>query len=83
MSAVLKLAVPPTLGEEIKQDCVRILKKALIMAEAGEVESVLMICKRTDDTWSDEHSGTLKTSEAIGYLEICKQRWISQYLDKP
>ena len=76
----IKLATRPPISQQIKDDCVDILRKALAKAEAGDMETVLVICKNDDGTWSDEHSGTMRMGEAIGYLEIIKQEWINRYL---
>jgi hypothetical protein len=73
-------AAKPTVAEDIKQQCIDLLRKALQEAEAGEVVSAFVILKRPDHTWSDERSGTMDFPDAIGRLEIVKQSWIRHYL---
>jgi hypothetical protein len=78
--SVLSLVTKPPPSEEIRRDVCRILREALVKAEAGEVAEAIVILKWTDGNWSDERSATVSMSEAVGKLEIVKQAWIASYL---
>ena len=71
-----------TLPEQSRADVVDILRRALNKAEAGEVETVLVIMKHPDQTWSDERSIAMDFPEAIGRLEIVQHAWMTQYLSQ-
>ena len=77
----LSIAAKPTLAHDIRQRIVEDLKEVLLkLAEAGEIESSVIIFKRMGDGWSDRRSGSLNFPDSIGRLEIVKQAWIAEYL---
>ena len=76
----LSIAAKPTLAQGIRQRIVEDLKEVLKLAEAGEIESSVIIFKRMGDGWSDRLSGLLHFPDSIGRLEIVKQAWIAEYL---
>jgi len=78
----IKLVPPVSAKEEARQSVIKLLRKTLEEAEAGQLQSVVMIIESVDGTWADRASETIKFSEAIGRLEITKQEWIAQYLKK-
>ena len=80
MTQPIALVTKPTVAEEIKVEVLRILREALAKAEAGDVESCIVILRHPGGSWSDERSGLLKMAEAIGHIEIVKQSWITSYL---
>lgn len=80
MSRVVSLVAPPTALEEIRESVLRLLRKTLAEAEAGEIDQVVIIARATDGTWVDRVSDTDTASELIGRLEITKQEWIIRYL---
>ena len=79
MSSPLSLVVPPTASDEVRESVVKLLKETLADAEAGKIDTVIMILGHPDTEWSDRVSGTNRFSEAVGRLEITKQEWIAQY----
>lgn len=80
MTSPVALVSKPTVAGSIKSVVVDLLKEALVKAEAGEIESVIIILKRPDGTWHDDRSGCIGMVDAIGHLEIIKQAWINVYL---
>lgn len=82
MSEVAKLVPKPTAAEEDRLHVVKMLKEALAKAEAGEVDSALVILHHPDGFWRDERSGVRNFPEWIGRLEVIKQAWISGYLSE-
>ena len=79
-SSVLSVVGKPSVSDEIKSECANILRRALALAEAGDLTAVLVIVKHAGDTWSDERSGAMNFPDAVGRLEIVKQAWINSYL---
>ena len=80
MAGPISLVTKPSADEEVRESVVRLLREALAQAEAGEVDTVLMILGHPDETWSDIASETVSFSHAVGRLEILKQKWIAKYL---
>ena len=76
---VVQLVSTPSAAEKAKQDCVKILRNQLNSAESGEMESVIVICRRPDSRWSFEHSQSTNFMADIGIVEIVKQRMIDTY----
>jgi hypothetical protein len=76
---IVKLALKPTLPDEIKAAALDLIRQVLADVEAGNVTTVLVIAARPDGTWSREWSGTMEMAEMIGRLEITKQEWIAAY----
>ena len=70
-----------TVGDEVKADCIKTLKDALVLAESGEIDVVVMILGRVDGMWHTKTSETMRLSETIGRLEILKQEWIAKLLE--
>lgn len=66
--------------EQMRANCVRVLKEALAQAEAGELESILIISRRVDDRWRYEYTGVKRMTETIGQLTIVRHAWITEYL---
>ena len=83
MNEPLALVPKPKASDEVRESVVRLLRKSLEEAEAGDIVSVIMIFRNADGEWTDRCSDTEKFSEDIGRLEITKQRWIAQYLSNP
>lgn len=77
---VVSLVNKATADEEVKESVIRLLRETLEQAEAGEVDSILMIVGSPSGEWLDKASETVKFSETIGRLEISKQEWINRYL---
>jgi hypothetical protein len=80
VSNVVGLVAPPTAADEIRESVLRLLRKTLAEAEAGEIDQVVIIARCVDGDWIDRISDTDKASELIGRLEITKQEWINRYL---
>lgn len=78
--SVVELARKPTASEEAKADCINILRKALALAESGDMTTLIIIAQRPDNSWSDERSTAVNFPDAIGRLEIVKQSWITSYI---
>lgn len=76
----IALVPTPTAAEKYKKACVEILRERLAQAEAGDIESLVLIVKHADGTWSDDRSGVDGFPEAIGRLEITKHAWITAFL---
>lgn len=76
---IVQLVSTPSVAEKAKQECVEILKNQLKSAESGEMESVIVICRRPDSKWSFEHSQSTNFMADIGIVEIVKQRMIDLY----
>lgn len=77
----ITLVTDPTTDEIVKESVVRLLKDALAMAEAGRVDSLIVILGHPDETWTDMAAETGKFSQAVGRLEILKVKWINRYLE--
>jgi hypothetical protein len=56
------------------------LREALAEVEAGRVETVLVILKHPDGSWTDKRSLCMNFPEAIGRLTISIQAWINGYI---
>lgn len=76
---MIKLVTPPTISDEIKEGVVKLARKVLEDAEAGNCLALLVIAERPDGTWSREWSGTENFSISIGRLMISIHEWIAQY----
>jgi hypothetical protein len=76
----IKLVPGPTAKDDVRESVLRLLRKTLEEAEAGQVQSLTMIIEAPNGEWINRCSDTVKFSEAIGRLEITKQEWIDQYL---
>lgn len=76
----VKLVPKTPIDQEVQKQTIAVLKEALADAERGEIHSCILLLKRDDGHWSDLNSGTMMFSDAIGKLEIIKQRWIRDYL---
>lgn len=75
----MKLATAPTASEEARRDTIDILQRLLAEAEAGEIESIIIIAKRVDGFWFHEQSSVTAFPDAIGRLEIVKASWIEKF----
>jgi len=82
MTTPVKLVAKPTADEEVRKSVVALLKDVLVHAEAGEIDTVLLIAHYVDGAWSNACSDTNRYSETIGRLEIAKHEWIANYLRK-
>ena len=80
MTQPVALVPKPKASDEVRESVIRLLRKSLDEAEAGEIVSAIMILRRADGEWIDRASTTERFSEDIGRLEITKQKWIAQYL---
>jgi hypothetical protein len=80
VSNVIGLVAKPTAEDDVRESVIRLLRKTLEEAEAGEVDSLVMIVGCPNGEWSDRASETVKFSEAIGRLEITKQDWIARFM---
>lgn len=80
MSTPVTLVPKAKTTDDVRESVVRLLRDSLAQAEAGDVDTVIIILSHPDGEWSDRCSDTEKLSEAIGRLEITKQEWVSQYL---
>lgn len=80
MSAPIQLVTKPKVEDEVRESVLRALRQTLEQAEAGEIDTVIMILGHPDGEWSDRCTSTTKLSEAIGRIEITKQEWIAEYL---
>lgn len=76
----IQLVTPPTIDQTIKADIIRILKDALVDAEAGEISSIMVIFECTDGRWGQENSGTPSMTQTVGRLEIAKAKMNTGYL---
>lgn len=82
MTDILHLVTPAKASDEVRESVIRLLRKTLDEAEAGDIDSIAMIIAAPNGEWIDRFSDTVKFSEAIGRLEITKQEWISRYLEE-
>lgn len=80
LMSVVSLAPKPTVDDQIKRGVVELLRELLADAEAGKIESLLVIGNCVGSGWFDRRSGTLAFAETVGQLEVVKQTWISSYL---
>jgi len=80
MTEVVSLVIKPTVDDEIRQDIIGMLKRALEQAEAGEIDTVFMIVIRPDGTWNDRCGGLTRYGQTIGCIETIKQKMIHNYL---
>lgn len=79
----LRIAPIPTADEEIRAKVVAMLEEALEQAKRGEIDELFMILKHPGtDEWSDRATETQHFSEWIGKLEVTKQTWILQFLQR-
>lgn len=82
MGASVTLVTKPTAAEEVRESVIRLLRKTLDEAEAGQIETVIIIGRAPDGEWINRASETNHFSDAIGRLEITKAEWIAQYLEQ-
>lgn len=69
--------------EEIKERVVDILQEYLEKAKAGEIEGLIIIAKRPDETWQHRYSGVMQFTDMIGKLEVIQQDLIEAYRNEP
>ena len=79
MNDAIRLTPKPTAQEKHRREVIDDLKRALVEAEAGEVEASIIILKRCDGYRTDHRSGVDGFAESIGRLEIIKAAWIADY----
>lgn len=65
---------------ECKADVLGLLEELLVLARAGQLDSLFATVSRTDGKYSEAISKTLKFHEMIGQVEVVKQHWIGKYL---
>lgn len=80
MNNVVKLMPAPTPSEEMQAECISILESALERAKDGNVESCIIVMRAPSGFWCKAKSSAMSVPESIGYLEIVKQEWISEYI---
>jgi hypothetical protein len=79
---IAKLVTPPTMADEIREGILKLSQEVLKDAETGTLQTLLVVCVRSDGSWSREWSGTPEFAAMIGRLEITKQEWIAEYARK-
>ena len=70
----------PKVDDEINEDIIDILKESLVDAEAGKIQTIIVISTSPNGEWSHSMSGTDGITAAIVRLEITKQEWINRYI---
>lgn len=70
MTGPVKLVPAPTVEQEIRDNCIAILRAALADAEAGKVTGVIVLTKETDGLWGHRASATISVREDIGSLTM-------------
>lgn len=80
MSEPIKLVTKPTVSTEVREAVVEELRGLLIEAEAGTIETVVVIAQYHDGRWSCSKLKTAQVSQTVGRLEIMKSEWIMQIL---
>jgi hypothetical protein len=79
----LRIVADPTADEEIRAEVVGLLEETLEQAKRGEITEILLILKHPGtDEWSDRSTSTQHLTEWIGKLEVTKQSWILQFLNR-
>lgn len=58
---------------------VRVLREALALAEAGEIESAIIIMDATNGEWVQKVSASNSFCRRIGQLEIIKHEMIAAF----
>jgi hypothetical protein len=76
------LVPKPTAQDEVRESIISILRETLAEAEAGNIDTVIMLLSHPNGEWTNRSSGTNKFSEAIGRLEITKADWIKGHLGR-
>ena len=76
----IALVTKPSATDEVRESILRVLRETLAEAEAGNIDTVIMILGHPNGEWTDRTSGTNRFSDAIGRLEITKADWIKGHL---
>jgi hypothetical protein len=76
----IKLAPKPSLSAEVKAQVVLLAQQVLAQAEAGEIQSFVILAKQLDGSWDSRASAIVGMSDAIGQLEMLKHHWIDQFI---
>lgn len=77
----VKLVPRLTVGQEIRDGAIAILREAMADVEAGNVLGVIVLCKETDGMWMHRASGTISVREDIGAIEMLKWDRIARTRD--
>ena len=72
MPDLVKLVTPLPFDEQNKADAAKLLRDALIRAEAGEVLGAIIVTKDSDGMWSHQTTASMSIREEIGALECLK-----------
>ena len=80
MADFIKLVPEAVAEDEVRESVLAVLQEMLGMAEAGVLNTVIVIAGRVDGDWMNRYSETVCFSEAIGRLEITKQEWVKNYM---
>jgi hypothetical protein len=77
----VQLVPKPKTSDEVRESVVSILRTSLAEAEAGDVDTVILIMSRPDGEWIARQSMTMKLSESIGRMFIAVHEWSQILLD--
>jgi hypothetical protein len=77
----VQLVPKPKTSDEVRESVVSILRTSLAEAEAGDVDTVILIMSRPDGEWITRQSMTMKLSESIGRMFIAMHEWSQILLD--
>lgn len=58
----------PSIEQELRERLIASLKFALELAEAGEIDALVMVLTKPDHTFLIEKQGTMRKTETMGYL---------------
>lgn len=76
---IARLVPKPGLSESVHQQVLALAREVLQATELGEVETLLVIVKHKNGTWSTHQSAVVDFAQAIGWLEVLKVGWIEAF----
>jgi len=82
MMAIATIVPKPKASDEVRESIVAILRATLDEAKRGELDCIVVIARSVDGEWFNRCSEVVGFSDAIGRLEITKQEWIKEFLDR-
>lgn len=81
MPELLNLVSKPRASDEDRKDIVALLRRTLAEAEAGELDTVILLARRPDGYWAERYSGVSPMTDLIGRLTIVQAQMVRRYLD--
>ena len=82
MKEPIKLVTPPTADRQTRESVIGLLRDALVEAEAGNVDMVIIMSRHINGDWTDRASQDDRFTDTIGRIEIVKAQMMALYLGR-